>query len=541
MARRQSPLSEQMLDGLAIRELARGDRRGLLKAARPGPVGRATDGVIGAVAPTWGRRRKMSRLHSALLSGDFDVTRPGRTRRKAKTTSGSADKSLDDRSLWALREICRDHDRNSCLLHGIIDRVADNVAGPEFGFRPASKDEGYNRDVEALLADSSTTAEASGRFDLQELIYTAFRTVIPDGDLLLVHLDDGTIQAIEGHELVTPSSGRGYLNRRVVNGVEIDEAGRPAAYYVAAGADRLKPYYWIVSDWTKARRIEAADAEHVANRTRFSQSRGLPVLASCLDLFDRLDGYLDSETLTAELCANLAWFIKKQGAETLPGTEVVEDDNATADSDSTYDRVLRSEPGQVFDLLPGEDMGVVESRRPNDSFEPYVVAVLRMVGAGVGIPLELVLLDFSKTNYSSARAALLQAYRSFRRWQRFVASRIVVPVYRRWVSRWIAGRELPVVDDGYALRLYPPRWAWIDPYKEVLAHERATAAGFRLLEDVIAEEGRKLEDFVTARKRELDMFREAKIPTTTAPQALAPPPAAADAAAIDEGTEKNVT
>ena len=39
--------------------------------------------------------------------------------------------------------------------------------------------------------------------------------------------------------------------------------------------------------------------------------------------------------------------------------------------------------------------------------------VLRHIGTGLNIPLELLMKDFSKTNYSSARAALIEAWRFF--------------------------------------------------------------------------------------------------------------------------------
>jgi lambda family phage portal protein len=511
-----------LLPALVQREIALGNGKALAEGSKPGPVGRTMDAVAGVVSPRWQQARVQRRMETCILAGGYDVTKPSRTRRQPPTIGGDQDKHQDDRTLWTIREICRDHDRNSSLLHGIIDRAADNVAGPEYGFRPDSGDSSYDEQAGALLAEEARAIEYRGLFNLQDIVYTGFRSLYPDGDFLIHHLSGGQVQMIEAHDLVTPTSGKGMNERKVVGGVEIDADGRHVAYYIADPREKNKAGYGWVEGWQKAQRLEAADVQHVCRRTRFTQTRGVPELAASLDLYERLDGYLDSETLAAELASHLAWFVKRAGTGNLPGTDTYSDPNQTANSStaSLYDRVLRSEPGQVFDLLTDEEIGVVKNERPGDTFEPYIVTMLRMVGAGLGMPLELVLLDFSKTNYSSARASLLQAYRVFQRWQRFVRDWIIQPAYDRMVRRWIASRKLSPVRNASRLRYYPPRWAWIDPLKEVLAMEKRISCGAGTLEDWVVEEGKIFDQLMDVRERELKELKRRMIPTTTAPNNL---------------------
>ena len=517
---------KNVASALVAREVALGHGKKLAATAKPGRVGGAIDTLAGTISPAWANSRRTARMAGLIGSGGYDITKSSRTRRgKKKGSGGSADSSQDDRTLWDLREICRDHDRNSTLLHGIIDRVADNVAGPEYGFRPDSDDEKFNADAAEILTEASAAAEYRGLFNLQEIIYTGFRSLMPDGDFLMLHLENGKVQIIEAHDLVSPMNGKGYKDRKIVGGVEIDGEGRHSAYYIRTpeSESRWGTYNAWVSDYKKAKRIEAVNVQHTANRHRFSQTRGVPILAACLDIFDRLDDYLEAEMMAAKLNANLGWFIQREATgESLPGTEAVTDANSSSDSETTYDRLMRSEPGQIMDLLPGESVNVIGAKRPGDTFEPYIATVLRMVGAGIGIPLELVLLDFSKTTYSSARAALLQAYRTFMRQQVFCRNNIIQPYYNHQMSRWIASGDLRPVKNAYRLKYFPPRWAWIDPLKRVLALTKKIAAGAGTLEDWVADEGRTMEEIFNVREKELKIMVAKKIPSTTAPDNLKP-------------------
>ena len=93
---------------------------------------------------------------------------------------------------------------------------------------------------------------------------------------------------------------------------------------------------------------------------------------------------------------------------------------ASMDLGTGYDRNVQGqyleslEPGMIRHLLPGESITSFNPQRPAATFEPFVERILRAISAALGLPYELVAKDFSKTNYSSARAALLEARRYFR-------------------------------------------------------------------------------------------------------------------------------
>lgn len=50
---------------------------------------------------------------------------------------------------------------------------------------------------------------------------------------------------------------------------------------------------------------------------------------------------------------------------------------------------------------------MVNPGRPNPNFDPFVIAVLKQIGAALEIPYEILIMAFS-SNYSASRAAILE-------------------------------------------------------------------------------------------------------------------------------------
>jgi len=445
------------------------------------------------------------------LGKGFEVTGSGRDRRSRGYTIGGADEHMGSRDIDKLREIGRDLDRNSCLIHGILDRFVDNVVGDTFGFRPTTGDPQWNDAAHAWMVEQmGPECDVRGLLDFHSILRTALRAIGTDGDVLLVHAPGRKLQAIEAHQVGTPWDASG---RNIVNGVEMDKAGRPVAFHVAS-----QTYNGRIARNDDAQRIPAEHVIWPAYRTRFTQTRGLPVLTAALAHYDRLDAYIDNESLAAEIDACLAFFVQQESpdyGDSIPGQESATSDNQLGESgDDTTVALQQIRPGMIARLQPGEKVQPFGATRPGQTFEPYVVTSLRIVGAALGYPLELVLLDFSRTTYSSARAALLQAYRVFRCWQQWLIRTVCAPIYRRWIAQGIAAGELTHRDDALQVRWFPPQWAWVDPLKEVLALKEAVALGTATLTDEVERQGRTMAEFVAERQGEIGAFATAGIPST---------------------------
>ncbi len=160
--------------------------------------------------------------------------------------------------------------------------------------------------------------------------------------------------------------------------------------------------------------------------------------------------------------------------------------------------------------------------------------MLREVAAGTGASYESLSRDYSQSNYSSSRLALLDDRDLWRMLQMWFIRSIRHTVHKRWLRQAVLARAVAAIPiDAYALEsnkfekvCFKPRgWSWIDPTKEVEAYERAIRNGFTTVTAVIAQtaDGRDLEDVLNERKQELDMMERLELKFDTDPSTIEDP------------------
>jgi len=192
----------------------------------------------------------------------------------------------------------------------------------------------------------------------------------------------------------------------------------------------------------------------------------------------------------------------------------------------------------VIGLAPGEKATNANPGRPNPAFEPFVAAILKQIGVGLGLPYELLVKQFN-ASYSASRAALLDAWLWFRALRSWLAGSFCQPVYETWMTEAvILGR---ISAPGYfrdpLLRWAYTRAEWhgdsqgsINPKDEVEAYVKAMDAR------VMTRERAQWELFGTdwyatfpSMQAEQQMLTKADLLPT--PQAGAPAPAEPPASA----------
>ncbi len=464
-------------------------------------------------------------IKSEIQGVGYDIAVTSRTRRQLATIAGltaSADRHLSRTTLGKLREICRAHDRQSSVFSGMLDRAGDNVFGSDFNFIPNTGDKDTNKRVSDYISRrmERDMCDASGLMDFAEMGKLALRAIWNDGDVLWAKRKAGNMLAFEADQIETPA-GRG--KKRIIMGVELNDDNRPLAYHVRMRSTRADS--GAVDFNQSSTRLVAADAIVPAFRKRFNQTRGLPYLAAALSYYSRLHNYIDNEALAAEVNSMQGVKIKREdGDVTLDGTE----DND--DTTSTFEKLQKFEPFTVYDLLPGEDVEMFGSTRPGDTFEPYIVTVCRLVGVAVGYPLELMLLDFSKTNYSSARASLGEARKMFRAWQKFCLLHMCRPWYRWQITRGIASGALSPAKDIYKFRTQWPAWPYIDPVKSANANKISINTRTKSISQCIRETGKVPEEVFAEMAADQETMKslgltvsEAKPPEAKQPEPIQPP------------------
>lgn len=491
-------------------------------------AGAYVDAALSIVAPGWALNRLKARAATKMLSS-YRGAEKNRLRGDWKALNGSADADLLG-DLPTLRQRSRDLNRNDAHASAITGTVVANVVGT--GLRPQSRPdadalaiESKNVETFSRLAERAwrrwcPTADSQNRMDFYEIQALVKRQILENGEVFILPLmikdEPGrryslALEVIEADRVSTPLGMASNPNIR--DGIELGSRGEPIAYHIrkrhpgdvilgqAGVADR--------NEWVRYPAVNKAGRKNVLHLyavKRPGQTRGEPFFAPVLSAFKDLGDFMEAEIVAARVAACFVAFVTKSD------TNAAFDGTAT---DAAGNRIESLEPGMVQYLGTGDTVDFGDPKRPSGTFEPFVLAVLRSIGASLGLPLELVLKDFSRTNYSSARAALLEARRFFRADQTWLAARLCQPCWE-WVleEAWLR-EDLPAVDlfgesreDWMRVSWIAPGWGWVDPVKEVESSKQAIEANLSTLADECAAQGRDWEDVLTQKKREQDRRNE---------------------------------
>jgi lambda family phage portal protein len=174
---------------------------------------------------------------------------------------------------------------------------------------------------------------------------------------------------------------------------------------------------------------------------------------------------------------------------------------------------------QVSQLFPGEKFSFSTAQRPSTNFAPFESAMLRNVSQALGTSTQQITGDWSDVNYSSARAAILEAWKTLHRRRNDFASGFSAPIYSCFVEESMEVDDLPMPTAGVIPAFMDCRAAYaearwmgpgrgnIDPVKERQGAVLGMDAGLTTLENECAEaSGEYWEDVLDDRKNEIQGF-----------------------------------
>jgi lambda family phage portal protein len=308
-------------------------------------------------------------------------------------------------------------------------------------------------------------------------------------------------------------------------GVEVDAFGAPRAYFIRTlhpGDLRATP-----EQTTKIERVPAELILHIRLIDRWPQTRGMPWLHAAARKLNDMDGLTEAEITAARAAACYMGFIESPAG----------DDQGFGTPQEDGSQQLELEPAVVERLAAGEKFTYAAPNRPNSQLDPFMRMMLREACAGTGPSYESVSRDYSQSNYSSSRLALIDDRDLWRTFQQGFIRQARKPIHCDWLQAAVLSGQIPSInlaeyaahpEKFEAVRFKPRGWSWIDPAKEVEANKEAILAGFTTVGRVIDlnGDGSDLEDILKERKRELELMKEAGLVFSTDPSAVqipAPP------------------
>jgi len=179
---------------------------------------------------------------------------------------------------------------------------------------------------------------------------------------------------------------------------------------------------------------------------------------------------------------------------------------------------------RVPTLAPGEEIKQVAAAHPHTGFEDFAHEMLRSIASALGVSAEQITQDWSKTNYSSARAALLESWKTLSRRNTEFKTGTATPIYASWLQEVIERGDLDDVlpigapDFIEAATAYSRcDWlgvarGWVDPVKEKQGAILGLDGGLSTLKRECAEQGLDWEEVIAQRAIEVRAFKAAGLP-----------------------------
>lgn len=416
------------------------------------------------------------------------------------------------------------------IARAAIDRIVSGVVGGGLLWDDPVSSEFFSDDLahyKEIVKDIqkklkiwslSHACDCQGILTFAQLQRIVCRNWLLSGDVFLIRVQKGDLsgwRVIEGDRCATPLEftpktvmSPKYINpengRTVIDGVELDDFGEPTAYFF------FRNYDYINNEWE---RIPAKDDDglplviHVYNAERPDQYRGVPLLSSVIETIYGTACYAQSELQAAILESCYSLFIESDlqpSIDPFAPTDVedlnkplIPDENYKLSPDNTsplgipgaVKRANLIGPGETRRLLPGENIKAIDPKRPNSGFENFMKTQNGMIAAAIGVPLQVLQSTYDGTTYASARAATVEAWRTFKVYrsifiESFIKKIVEVFAYESLFNRY----DEPMPELAKIISLESswtgPAAVCLDPTKELQAYDQALQMGLVSVDEV---------------------------------------------------------
>jgi lambda family phage portal protein len=195
-------------------------------------------------------------------------------------------------------------------------------------------------------------------------------------------------------------------------------------------------------------RVPANEVIHLFIGDRPGQTRGVPSFHTAIKRLHNMGGYEEAEIIAARASACIMGFIESPEIRTRWGSRA---------RPPQGERVTTLAAGEIRQLAPGEKFTGFSPTRPNPGMEPFMRFMLRGMCAGVGMSYASLSGDYSQSNYSSSRLALLDDRDNWRVLQDWLVHDLCQPVFEAWLEMAVLSGELNLPATGTSPSLYTDR------------------------------------------------------------------------------------
>ncbi|MCA9013707.1 MAG: phage portal protein [Planctomycetaceae bacterium] len=429
---------------------------------------------------------------------------------KGVASSGSGADYHYRHELQFLRGIerARSYDRNNMVIRQGVNRLVANVL-PQDGFKldPKTGDKEADKILKEKWLEWSTDprkCDYTWELTYNAIARLAFRHMIVDGDCSdLPDRDTGSLRYFEAHRMRTPKGTK----RNVICGVMKDAEDRRTEYWLTRNDVSPLSAVKLVRE-IKAFPAYDEDGHKLVNhhyfRDRFSQTRGVSAFAAPVDVIGMHDDIQFAALVKSQISNCFTIF-----EEILEGAEQPKEDQNTGssstiqNSDGTERVVEGVGPGQRVQGTPGMKLHGFSPNIPNPEFFPHALMMLTFIAINLDLPVAVLLLDPSNTNFSGWRGAMEQARMRFRVMQSELVETHHKPHYTWKVRQWLTeDKRLQSLAQKEGVNIFGHRfkakgYGYIEPVKDATADLIRGANTLTSLRRLSDEKGEDWDDITT--------------------------------------------
>jgi len=405
------------------------------------------------------------------IRADYDMSRASRFVRRrtgvAPQGSGPDYHYRTEVKYYQDIEQARDMDRNDGLVGVLADRRVDNIVQSGFTLDPKTGDKKLDLDLwERWEAFSNNADECDicGESTWKEIERQCVRSESIDGDIVVIGTQDGPFQMLESHAIQTSTQ-----IENTFLGVTTDRYKKRMQYHVQ---EELNAF----GQTSQSTPIDVRNSDgmrqlfHVYNPKRVNMTRGVTQMAPIFSYSGMLEDINFAKLVQQQVVSCFAIFRKIMSGTNgnLPSVDGY-GNSSTSTTPAGTRQIEGVSPGMEVVGNPGEELQGFSPNVPNSEYFQQVKLILQIIGVNFGLPLCLVLMDGSETNFSGWRGAVDEARKGFVADQVNLVRRLNRPAYKWKLSQWIADDPaLKRAASKSKINIYNhnwnmPTWSYIEP------------------------------------------------------------------------------
>lgn len=403
-----------------------------------------------------------------------------------------------EQQYFLMVERARGDDRDNMVVGQAVSRMVANVMQDGFNLDTHTGEEKLDADLKARWhewASSSDACDLEGERTFDKIAEMLLRTRTVDGDVVVLPTNQGKLQVVESHHLRNPYAVRNSSQdlTGLIHGVEMRNGRRVAYHLTPDTIGFLQPKRY------QTRRYAARDANgnrqvlHIYDPKRFSQRRGVTSFAPIVFPTKYHDDLQFANLVNAKRASFIA-IVREYEARLVqaPGDRAGGSRSSDTRSDGSTMTSEAGGPGQVIRGEPGETIKPWSANIPSPQFFPHAKMLLGIIAINLDLPVMVLMLDASETNFNGYRGVIDQARQRFSQFQRDMIQQFHTPVYQWWVRRQLRD---PVIArfarrsniDVFSHSWTPNGWSYIQPVQD------ASADDLRVTRNLISQRRRAQE------------------------------------------------